>query len=172
MAKSGVFRLSSGAKGVKVFRGSDPINMDTKGRMAIPTRYRSLLEDICSNDLVITIDMKSTCLTLSPLPEWKKFEEKVSALPAMDELGEMLSRFVVGQAKDLQVDGSGRILIPTELRGYAELEKKLVLVGRTQRLEIWSEENWNAEREKSQENYRSMLVDKENMSDALKNLSW
>ena len=79
--------------------------------MAIPTRYRALLEDICSNDLVITIDMKSTCLTLSPLPEWKKFEEKVSALPAMDELGEMLSRFVVGQAKDLQVDGSGRILI-------------------------------------------------------------
>ena len=47
--------------------------------MAIPTRYRALLEDICSNDLVITIDMKSTCLTLSPLPEWKKFEEKVAA---------------------------------------------------------------------------------------------
>ena len=79
--------------------------MDAKGRMAIPTRYRALLEDICSNDLVITIDMKSTCLTLSPLPEWKKFEEKVSALPAMDELGEMLSRFVVGQAKDLQIFG-------------------------------------------------------------------
>ena len=108
-----------------MFRGSDPINMDAKGRMAIPTRYRALLENICSNDLVITIDMKSTCLTLSPLPEWKKFEEKVAALPAMDELGEMLSRFVVGQAKDLQVDASGRILIPTELRGYAELEKKL-----------------------------------------------
>ena len=83
-------------------------------------------------------------------------------------LGEMLSRFVVGQAKDLQVDGSGRILIPTELRGYAELDKKLVLVGRTQRLEIWSEDNWNAEREKSQENYRGMLIDKDNMSDALK----
>jgi MraZ protein len=116
--------------------------------------------------------MKSTCLTLSPLPEWRKFEEKVASLPAMDELGEMLSRFVVGQAKDLQVDGSGRILIPTELRGYAELEKKLVLVGRTQRLEIWSEDNWNAEREKSQENYRSMLMGKDNMSDALKNLSW
>jgi len=64
------------------------------------------------------------------------------------------------------------ILIPPELRGYAELEKKLVLVGRTQRLEIWSEENWNAERDKSQQNYRSMLIDKENMSDALKNLSW
>ena len=155
-----------------MFKGSDPINMDTKGRMAIPTRYRALLDEICRGDLVITIDMKSTCLTLSPLPEWKKFEEKVAALPAMDDLGEMRSRFVVGQAKDLQVDGSGRILIPPELRGYAQLEKKLVLVGRTQRLEIWSEENWNAEREKSQETYRSMLLDRENMSDALKNLSW
>ena len=155
-----------------MFKGSDQINMDTKGRMAIPTRYRALLDDICRSDLVITIDMKSTCLTLSPLPEWKKFEEKVAALPAMDDLGEMLSRFVVGQAKDLQVDGSGRILIPPELRGYAQLEKKLVLVGRTQRLEIWSEDNWNAEREKSQETYRSMLLDRENMSDALKNLSW
>jgi len=155
-----------------VFKGSDPINMDTKGRMAIPTLYRPLLDEICSSDLVITIDMKSACLTLSPLPEWKKFEEKVAALPALDELGEMLSRFVVGQAKDLQVDGSGRILIPPELRGYAQLEKKLVLVGRSQRLEIWSEENWNAEREKSQETYRSMLLDRDNMSDALKNLSW
>ena len=62
-------------------------------------------------------------------------------------------------------------LFRTELRGYAELEKKLVLVGRTQRLEIWSEENWNAEREKSQENYRSMLIDKDNMSDALEKSS-
>lgn len=155
-----------------MFRGSDPINMDAKGRMAIPTRYRALLEEACANELVITIDMKSTCLTLSPLPEWKKFEQKVAALPAMDDVGEMLSRFVVGQAKDLQIDRSGRILIPTELRGYAQLDKKLVLVGRTQRLEIWSEANWNAEREKSQETYRDMLLDKETMSDALKNLSW
>ena len=155
-----------------MFKGSDPINMDAKGRIAIPTRYRSVLDEICAGELVITIDMKSTCLTLSPLPEWKKFEEKVAALPALDELAEMLSRFVVGQAKDLQVDGSGRVLIPPELRGYAQLEKKLVLVGRTQRLEIWSEENWNAEREKSQETYRGMLLDRDNMSDALKNLSW
>ena len=155
-----------------MFKGSDPINMDAKGRMAIPTRYRTVLDEICSGDLVITIDMKSTCLTLSPLPECKKFEEKVAALPALDDLAEMLSRFVVGQAKDLQVDGSGRILIPPELRDYAQLEKKLVLVGRTRRLEIWSEDNWNAERQKSQENYRGMLLDRENMSDALKNLSW
>lgn len=155
-----------------MFRGSDPINMDAKGRMAIPTRYRALLAEVCANELVITIDMKSPCLTLSPLPEWKKFEEKVSALPAMDELGEMLSRFVVGQAKDLQVDSSGRILIPPELRGYANLDKKLVLVGRTQRLEIWSQDSWDQERDKSQETYRGMLQDKENMSDALKNLSW
>jgi MraZ protein len=58
------------------------------------------------------------------------------------------------------------------LREYAELDKKLILVGRTQRLEIWSEDNWNAEREKGQENYRDMLVDREKMSEALKNLSW
>ena len=86
----------------------------------------------------------------------------------MDELGEMLSRFVVGQAKDLMVDSSGRILIPPELRGYANLDKKLVLVGRTQRLEIWSQENWDRERDRSQDTYRGMLLDKENMSDALK----
>ena len=154
-----------------MFRGSDPINMDAKGRMAIPTRYRRLLSEICGGELVITIDMKSTCLTLSPLPEWKKFEEKVAALPALDDLGEMLSRFVVGQAKDAQLDGSSRILIPSELRDYAQIDKKLILVGRTQRLEIWAEDNWNIEREKSQENYRGMLSNRESMSDALKNLS-
>ena len=155
-----------------MFRGSDPINMDAKGRMAIPTRYRALLAELCAGELVITIDMKSTCLTLSPLPEWRRFEEKVSALPALDPLGEMLSRFVVGQAKDLQLDGNGRVLLPTELREYAQLEKKLVLVGRTQRLEIWSEENWNREREKSQQSYRDMLQEPGAVSDALKNLSW
>lgn len=146
--------------------------MDAKGRMAIPTRYRAVLDDLCAGELVITIDMKSTCLTLSPLPEWRRFEEKVAALPALDPLGEMLSRFVVGQAKDLQLDGSGRILLPTELRDYAELEKKVVLVGRTQRLEIWSEANWNAERDKSQQSYRAMLDEPGAISDALKNLSW
>jgi MraZ protein len=52
------------------------------------------------------------------------------------------------------------------------LDKKLVLVGRTQRLEIWSQDGWDQERDKSQETYRGMLQDKENMSDALKNLSW
>ena len=155
-----------------MFRGSDPINMDAKGRMAIPTRYRALLSEICQGELVITIDMKSTCLTLSPLPEWKNFEAKVAALPALDDLGEMLSRFVIGQAKDIQLDANGRILIPSELREYAEIDKKLILVGRTQRLEIWAEDNWNAEREKSRQNYRDMLGNKDNMSEALKNLSW
>ncbi len=155
-----------------MFRGSDPINMDSKGRMAVPTRYRAALSEICQGDLVITIDMKSTCLTLSPLPEWKKFEAKVAALPALDDLGEMLSRFVIGQAKDIQLDNNGRILIPSELREYAQIDKKLILVGRTQRLEIWAEDNWNAERERSQQNYRDMLTDRSSMSEALKNLSW
>ena len=155
-----------------MFRGSDPINMDSKGRMAVPTRYRAALSEICQGDLVITIDMKSTCLTLSPLPEWKKFEAKVAALPALDDLGEMLSRFVIGQAKDIQLDNNGRILIPSELREYAQIDKKLILVGRTQRLEIWAEDNWNAERDRSQQNYRDMLTDRSSMSEALKNLSW
>jgi len=116
--------------------------------------------------------MKSPCLTLSPLPEWKKFEAKVASLPAMDELGEMLSRFIIGQAKDLQLDGNGRILIPQELRDFATLDKRIVLVGRTQRLEIWSEEQWNVEVMKSRESYLDVLSERESMSDALKNLSW
>ena len=116
--------------------------------------------------------MKSPCLTLSPLPEWKKFEAKVASLPAMDELGEMLSRFIIGQAKDLQLDGNGRILIPQELRDFAALHKHIVLVGRTQRLEIWSEEQWNVEVMKSRESYLEILSERESMSEALKNLSW
>ena len=157
---------------MSIFRGSDPFNMDSKGRLAIPTRYRGILSDLCEGALVITIDMKSTCLTLSPLPEWKQFEKKVAALPAMDELGEMLSRFVVGQAKDIQLDGNGRILIPQELREFAKLEKKIVLVGRTQRLEIWSEDLWESEVKQSRETYMDILSEKQSMSDALKSLSW
>ena len=96
----------------------------------------------------------------------------MASLPAMDELGEMLSRFIIGQAKDLQLDGNGRILIPQELRDFAALDKRIVLVGRTQRLEIWSEEQWNVEVMKSRESYLEILSERESMSDALKNLSW
>ena len=75
-------------------------------------------------------------------------------------------------AKDIQLDGNGRILIPQELREFAKLEKKIVLVGRTQRLEIWSEDLWESEVKQSRETYMDILSEKQPMSDALKSLSW
>ena len=84
----------------------------------------------------------------------------------MDELGEMLSRFVIGQAKDLQLDGNGRILIPQELRDFAALHKHIVLVGRTQRLKF-GRRNTNVEVAKSRELSRDFKP-RESMSEALK----
>lgn len=156
-----------------MFSGSDSINMDAKGRIAIPTRYRDLLAEYCRGELVITTELSASCLTLSPLPNWNVYEASVAALPALDPLGEMLSRFVIGRAKPVQVDNSGRVLIPPELRDHASLDKKLVLVGRSERMEIWDETTWKAEEEKARERYLETLRQaQESNSDRYRNLGW
>ena len=130
-----------------MFRGVQHINMDAKGRMAVPARQREALLAECQGSVVMTIDTQAPCLAVYPLPEWERIEAEVQSLPALKPAVKRFQRLVLGYATDLELDGNGRILLPQSLRDYARLEKRVVLVGQGNKLELWAEDLWLAERE-------------------------
>lgn len=130
-----------------MFRGNNEINIDIKGRIAMPARYRDVLSEICGGNLVITIDIQDKCLLIYPLHEWEIIETQIAALPSFNSTTRKLQRILIGHAREVNLDANGRILIPPELRQYAELEKKLILIGQRHRFELWSESNWNKGRD-------------------------
>jgi MraZ protein len=123
--------------------------MDAKGRLAMPARQREPLLSECGGKVVVTIDTQSTCLAIYPLPEWERIERDIQNLPALKPAVKRFQRLMLGYATDLELDGSGRMLLPPPLREYARLDKKLVLVGQGNKLELWSEPLWVAEREQA-----------------------
>ncbi|MCU7933133.1 MAG: division/cell wall cluster transcriptional repressor MraZ [Candidatus Thiodiazotropha sp. (ex Codakia rugifera)] len=129
-----------------MFRGVSSLNLDAKGRLAIPTKYRDQLVASCASELVITVD-KDHCLLIYPKPVWLEIEEKLKALPSFDESARNLQRLYIGNAHDIDMDGQGRILLPQELRRFAELNKKVALVGQINKFELWDEETWNSRQE-------------------------
>jgi len=132
-----------------VFRGVQHINMDAKGRLAMPARQREPLLSQCEGKIVVTIDTQAKCLVVYPLPEWERIEKEIEGLPALNKAAKRFQRLVLGYATDIELDSSGRMLLPQSQREYAELEKKLVLVGQGNKLEIWSEVLWQAEQEQA-----------------------
>lgn len=129
-----------------MFRGVQHINMDAKGRLAMPARQREPLLSQCDGQIVVTIDTQASCLVIYPLPDWERIEQEIQALPALKPAVKRFQRLVLGYATDLELDGNGRLLLPQPLRDYAQLDKKLVLVGQGNKLELWAEELWLAER--------------------------
>jgi MraZ protein len=130
-------------RGACLFRGVSALNLDAKGRIAIPTRYRERLVETCASELVITVD-KDRCLLIYPKPIWLDIEEKLKKLPSFDEASRNLQRLYIGNAHDIDMDGQGRILLPQELRKFANLDKKVALVGQINKFELWDEDTWNA----------------------------
>ena len=131
----------------RMFRGVQHINMDAKGRLAVPSRQRESLLAQSNGCVVITIDTQSRCLTLYPLPEWERIEADIQSLPALNPAVKRFQRLMLGYAADIELDGSGRVLLPQSQRDYAQLEKKVVLVGQGNKMELWSEEQWLVEQQ-------------------------
>lgn len=127
-------------------RGVHALSMDAKGRMAIPARYRSVLAGWCDSLLVATIDTTEKCILIYPLPEWEVIQEKIEKLSSFNASSRRIQRLLIGHATDLEVDTNGRVLLPSILREYAELDKKLVLIGQGKKFELWDETRWNDRR--------------------------
>lgn len=109
--------------------------MDAKGRVSVPTRHRDALMLHSEGRLTLTRHPDG-CLLLYPRPAWEAVREKISALPIG---ASAWKRFFLGSATDVELDGTGRVLIAPELRQAAGLEKDVVLLGMGGHFEIWDE---------------------------------
>ncbi|MFT4635493.1 MAG: MraZ protein [Chitinophagales bacterium] len=128
-------------------RGSNHISLDAKGRMSIPTKLRDVLSGESGGDVVVTISPSDHCLLLYALEDWAVVEEKLTSLPTLNAQVRQLKRMLIGHADDCSMDGSGRILLPQQLREFANIDRKAVLVGQGDKYEIWDEAHWLAQRE-------------------------
>ena len=150
-----------------MFRGVNSINIDIKGRMVIPTRYRDRLEE-SRNAVVLTIDTEEKCLLLYPLTEWEEIENKLAQLPSFNPAARRIQRLLIGHATEVELDSHGRILLPPLLREYAQLTKHAVLIGQGKKFELWDEAHWQTRRNQwlSEESEGDS-----NLPDIVKNLS-
>lgn len=129
-----------------MFRGINGINIDVKGRMVMPTRYRERLQFESQNSVVLTIDTEARCLLVYPLPAWEEIEKKLAALPSFNAAARRIQRLLMGHATDVEIDTQGRILLPSLLREYAGITRQAVLVGQGKKFELWDETLWNDSR--------------------------
>lgn len=130
----------------KMFRGVNGINIDAKGRVVMPTRYRDRLQDENRGRIVMTIDTEERCLLLYPLISWEEIENKLAALPSFNPAARRIQRLLIGHATESELDSHGRILLPPLLREYAGLNKRIMLVGQGKKFELWDEEHWQKRR--------------------------
>ena len=142
-----------------MFRGANSITLDSKGRIAIPTRYRERLSDRSDGQLVATVD-RDYCLLLYPLPAWEEIERKLVRLPSLNRQARRLQRLMIGYASELEMDGQGRVLLPRELREFAQLDRSAILIGQGNKFELWDQERWNERRD-------SWLADEESETGSL-----
>ena len=130
-----------------MFFGETAINLDAKGRLAIPMRYRDSIQEQSGGALVLTYSaFDSGALYLYPEQEWQRVRDDVTKLSTFDRGHRSLQRKLVGSASAVEPDGNGRIQIPQTLRQVAGLEKRVVLLGMGSRFEIWNETILNQKR--------------------------
>lgn len=131
-----------------MFRGFNNVSLDSKGRIAIPTRYRERLSILAEGHLVLTMNPLDLCLWLYPLKEWESIEQKLAALSDFDLQNRRTKQMMRGYANDCQLDAQGRILVPQELRDYAALDRQAVILGQGNKFEIWNQRRWEEQRDK------------------------
>lgn len=121
-------------------------NLDNKGRIALPAKFKNKFID----GIILTRGIDQ-CIFGFPKEEWEKVVKKISELPLSQSNARAFARLILAGAYEAEIDNQRRILIPENLRKYANLEKRVVIVGMHTRIEIWSEENWEEYKKKSEE---------------------
>ena len=114
--------------------------------MVLPTRQRQRALERGEGRIVVTVD-RDQCLLIYPLPDWEQIERKLMSLPSLNERARRLPRLMVGHATEIELDAQGRLLLPPELREFAALQRHAMLIGQGNRLELWDEARWNAQRD-------------------------
>lgn len=121
-----------------MFIGEYNHSLDPKNRVSIPAKFREELGE----NFVVTKGLDS-CLFVYSMNEWKVVEEKLKSLPMTNKDARAFVRFFFAGASECEVDKQGRTLIPSNLKEYAAIDKDVVIIGVSTRIEIWSLEQWN-----------------------------
>ncbi|MDO8412466.1 MAG: division/cell wall cluster transcriptional repressor MraZ [Gallionellaceae bacterium] len=129
-----------------MFQGATQLNLDSKNRLAIPSRHRDMLLAHCAGQLVLTADADG-CLLFYPQPEWQPIREKLLKLSSLNPRIRALQRRLIGYAEEVEMDAAGRVLISPALRAYATLDKRVMLIGQGNKFELWDEAKWIAQQE-------------------------
>lgn len=122
-----------------MFLGEYQHSIDDKGRVIMPARFREQL----GSTFIVTRGLDG-CLFVYPLDEWVKLAKEVQNLPLAKKDARAFSRFLFSGAVEVECDKQGRVSIPSLLRDYAGIDKDVVIVGVSERIEIWAAETWSA----------------------------
>ncbi len=146
-----------------MFQGETAISIDDKGRLAIPTAFRELVSDACNNRLILTYNpFEQGCLWIFPESIWQKLRDEIMVLPNAKKVHRSLQLKLVGAATLLEPDSNARVLLPTNHRHSAGIEKRAVLLGMGNKFELWSEQAHLAQIQQS--------IVEEDVSDAMLDL--
>lgn len=124
-----------------MFQGASSISLDGKGRLSMPTRHREVLIATASGQLSLTKHPHG-CLMIFPRPEWEKFRERISNLPMS---AQWWKRIFLGNAMDVELDATGRVLVSPELRTAAGITKEAVLLGMGNHFELWDQATYDTQ---------------------------
>lgn len=133
-----------------MFRGRSRHTLDSKGRLAIPARFREVLERAGESSVIVT--NHDHCLWAYAKKDWQVIEEKAANLPQFDEAVNTYLRYFVSGAAECPLK-QGRITIPPDLREFAGLNRELVLVGELRRFEIWDKNGWEEAFQTAKDNF-------------------
>lgn len=123
--------------------GQQTTALDAKGRLAIPARFRAVLDESCQGQLVVTVNHDRESLLLYPRHEYEQRAQIINKLSDFDPLERRLKLLFIGHAFDLEMDNSARVLVPPRLREIVGISRDVVLVGQHHKLELWDEGAWN-----------------------------
>lgn len=149
MGKSGDITTSCGVKGM--FMGEYQHTADEKGRIIVPVKFREELGD----KFIVTKGLDN-CLFVYPMQEWSILENKLKQLPFTRADARAFVRFFFSGATEVTIDRQGRVLIPNNLREYARIDKDVVVLGVSSRVEIWGKENWQVYSREAETAYESI----------------
>ena len=129
-----------------MFQGATALNLDAKGRLAIPARHRESLAEASNGELILTAH-PHRCLLIYPAPAWEPIRDKVLAASSLNPQSAAIKRLLVGNAREETLDSAGRLLVAPELRQFAQLDKLIWLVGQGSHFEIWSDSGWQKQQD-------------------------
>lgn len=123
-----------------MFQGASSLSLDAKGRLSVPTRHRDVLSATAAGHLTMTKHPHG-CLMIFPRPEWEKFRDRIAALPMS---AQWWKRVFLGNAMDVEMDGTGRVLVSPELRAGAGIARDVLLLGMGNHFELWDKPTYDA----------------------------